>query len=325
MSKIQANQAQLNFAMVSVEDLEKSIEFYSEIIGLKALTIFEYEAGTTNIWNVPKGTRIRQSLCQRENSDIGQVLLIDFSSLPRNYIKTNPNTGMIRGFWNINFYVKDIHRSLERLENMGYYAWSEPTEHQIGNMVGAPIEVIIDGPDGIAVNLVQLPESSEQESIQEICNFFKDNGTTEKGFTEIVTTSHCVNNTQAAKKFYSSVLGMNEIFSDELSSKESNRFLRRPDDGRTMITFMQGNHLYGKIALSEPKNYSVPNNINNACPPNIGYFGQGFLMNDTQKVISSKSLNPSQQSTMYLGKDYDLKATCLVCPGSEALIYLLEQ
>ena len=325
MSKIEANQAQLNFAMVCVENLAQSIEFYSGIIGLKASPIFEYQAEENNIWNVPEGTQIRQSICRREKSEIGQLLLIEFPDLKGEYIRSDLNAGMVRGFWNINFYVQDILKSVEVLESKGYFSWSKPAEHQIGDNVGTPIEVIVDGPDGIAINLVQLPKNSENQSIQEMCKYFNANGTTEKGFTEIVTTSHCVSNTKAAKEFYSGALGMHQMFSDELSSKISNQFLRRPDDGRTLVTFMQGSHFYGKIALSEPINYSVPNNISNACPPNIGYFGQGFLIPDIQKVISENDLNNSEQCFIHLEKDHGLKATRLECPGSEALIYLLEE
>ena len=143
----------------------------------------------------------------------------------------------------------------------------------------------------MSVNLVQLPENSQRESIQDMCSFFQSNGTTTKGFTEIVTTSHCVSNTKNAKNFYHNVLGMQEMFSDVLSAKESNQFLRRPDQGETLITFMKGEHFYGKIALSEPLNYKVPNNIKNACPPNIGYFGQGFFINDIEKRVISKVIS----------------------------------
>ena len=87
MSKIEANQAQLNFAMVCVENLAQSIEFYSGIIGLKASPVFEYEAEENNIWNVPEGTKIRQSICRREKSDIGQLLLIEFPDLKGEYIR----------------------------------------------------------------------------------------------------------------------------------------------------------------------------------------------------------------------------------------------
>ena len=325
MSKIDANQAQLNFAKLCVENLDQSIDFYSGIIGLEASPIFEYEAAENNIWNVPEGTQVKQTICQREKSDIGQLLLIEFPDLKGEYIRSDLEGGMIRGFWNINFYVKDIFKSVETLESKGYFSWSKPTEHQIGDKVGTPIEVIVDGPDGIAINLVQLPNNSENESIQKMCEFFNANGTTAKGFTEIVTTSHCVSDTLAASEFYSKALGMNKMFSDELSSKSSNQFLRRPDKGRTLITFMQGRHFYGKIALSEPINYSVPNNISNACPPNIGYFGQGFLVPNIQKIILKHDLNISEQCLMPIEKDHDLKAVCIECPGSQALIYLLEE
>ena len=74
MSKIAANQAQLSFAMVCVEKLAQSIEFYSGIIGLKASPVFEYNAEENNIWNVPEGTQVRQSICRREKSEIGQLM-----------------------------------------------------------------------------------------------------------------------------------------------------------------------------------------------------------------------------------------------------------
>ncbi|GIT37080.1 MAG: hypothetical protein Ct9H300mP6_09480 [Gammaproteobacteria bacterium] len=85
------------------------------------------------------------------------------------------------------------------------------------------------------------------------------------------------------------------MFSDELSSKISNQFLRRPDDGRTLITFMQGSHFYGKIALSEPINYRSQIISVMPVPQILGYFGQGFLIPDIQKVISEHDLNSTQQ------------------------------
>jgi len=118
MSKIESPSAQLNFAIISVADLNKSIEFYSDVIGLRSLPIMEYETELdVNIWSVPKGTKIRQSLCHRDNSEVGQVLLVEFSNDKKNYIRTDLNAGMVRGFWNINFYVKDIYKSVEILKN----------------------------------------------------------------------------------------------------------------------------------------------------------------------------------------------------------------
>tara|TARA_B100000749_G_C18407817_1_gene457717 strand:- start:1133 stop:1480 length:348 start_codon:yes stop_codon:yes gene_type:complete len=115
------------------------------------------------------------------------------------------------------------------------------------------------------------------------------------------------------------------MFSDVLCAKESNQFLRRPIEGKTLITFMKGDHFYGKIALSEPLNYKVPNNIKNACPPNIGYFGQGFFINDIQKILTANNLNILYQGPIHISEGEVREAICLKCPGSDALIYLLEQ
>ena len=320
---------QLNFVIISVENLEESLRFYTDTIGLNHSPIEECRENTTkDFWSVPSDTNIRQVLCFRDNSEIGQILLIEFSNKEKTYIKPDQDFGMIRGLWNINFYVENILTSVQVLKSKGYCPWTDPVLHKIGENVGSPIEVILDGPDRIAINLVQLPKNSENQSIQKICDYFQSNGTTRLGFTEVVTTSHCVQSTADAALFYQQVLGMDVMFQDTLKSPESNLFLRRPYDGQTQITFLQGSHHYGKVVLSEPLNYEIPNTIDIARPPNIGYFAQGFFVDSLDRATQAcKELNVVlwQNALLTIGDYGDCNSLLVQCPGSDALIALFEK
>ena len=113
-----------------------------------------------------------------------------------------------------------------------------------------------------------------------------------------------------------------------MKSVESNSFLRRPNDAETQITFLRGNHNYGKIALSEPLNYKVPNRIDFARPPNIGYFAQGFFVDSLDKTIQDcKELNAVlwENSLINIGNYGKCNSILVECPGSNALIALLEK
>ena len=328
MTSTQSISKQLNLVIISVKNLEESLRFYTNTIGLSHNPIEEFDNNEIKkFWSVSEETKIRQALCFRKNSEIGQILLIEFSNQEKTYIKADQDSGMIRGLWNINFYVENILKSLKLLKSRGFNPWTDPSLHRIGEIV-SPTEVIVEGPDRIAINLVQLPESSDNDSIQEICDYFQSNGTTKFGFTEVVTTSHCVHSTADAASFYQHVLGMRVMFQDTMKSVESNSFLRRPNDAKTQITFLRGNHNYGKIALSEPLNYKVPNRIDFARPPNIGYFAQGFFVDSLDQTIQAcKELNTVlwEKSLIKIGHYRKYNSILVECPGSDALIALLEK
>ena len=310
MTSTQSISKQLNLVIISVKNLEESLHFYTNTIGLSHNPIEEFDNNEIKkFWSVSEETKIRQALCFRKNSEIGQILLIEFSNQEKTYIKADQDSGMIRGLWNINFYVENILKSLKLLKSRGFNPWTDPSLHRIGEIV-SPTEVIVEGPDRIAINLVQLPES------------------TKFGFTEVVTTSHCVHSTADAASFYQHVLGMRVMFQDTMKSVESNSFLRRPIDAETQITFLRGNHNYGKIALSEPLNYQVPNRIDFARPPNIGYFSQGFFVDSLDQTIQDcKELNAVlwENSLIKIGNYGKCNSILVECPGSNALIALLEK
>ena len=93
-----------------------------------------------------------------------------------------------------------------------------------------------------------------------------------------MTTSHVVHSIARARAFYEQVLKMGALIDEVMSAERVNVFLRLPPGARTHITFMQGNHMFGKIALGEPLNYteSCVDLRPRAHAPNIGYLAQAF-------------------------------------------------
>ena len=272
----------LSIAVVSCESLEASLAFYCDRIGFDAgdLTTWrgpDFEA----LWVLPGGADARACLLSVNDSVVGRILLVEFHAAHRQRIQQTPNS-QVFGLANLNFYVRDAAVTVQTLAREGYTFWTAATQHSLTAGVGNPVEVIFDGPDGVAINLVQLASSDPATRVGQMRAYVERIGYTRTGFTPVVTTSHVCRSMAKARSFYEQVLRMGALIDEELSAERVNDFLRLPRDGRTHITFMQGNHMFGKLALSEPLNYaeSCVDLQPRAHAPNIGYLAQAFEVND---------------------------------------------
>jgi catechol 2,3-dioxygenase-like lactoylglutathione lyase family enzyme len=276
--------APLAIAVVSARDLEVSTRFYADVIGLDAGEAMRWSGPAfERLWGLPDGAAAQCRLLGAGSSPVGRLLLVEFDerSLPagtvREPIHLRADSQQI-GLANLNFYDADIRATTARLKAAGYVFWSEPTQHSLTAGVGNPIEVVFDGPDGIAINLVELASTDPATRVGQMRAYVERHGRTRTGFTPVVTTSHVVRSIARARAFYERVLRMGALIDEELSIDRVNAFLRLPQGARTHITFMQGNHMFGKIALGEPLNYA------DACvdlrprahAPNVGYLAQAF-------------------------------------------------
>lgn len=283
----------LAFAVISCERLERSLEFYCDRIGLEAGRVFDWRgAAFERLWSLPPGARARGCLLGVGDGLIGRILLLDFDavSLPpgcaREPIQLEPHSRVI-GLANLNFYARDLRAAVQDFAAQGHAVWSEPTQHSLDEVVGNPIEVIFDGPDHVAINLVELTNRDPATRIGQMRAYVEQHGYTAQGFTPVVTTSHVVRSLAAARTFYERVLGMGVLIDDELRASHVNAFLRLPADGVTHIQFMQGGHMFGKIALSEPRNYldQCEDLRPRAHAPHIGYLAQAFEVDDLDAAV----------------------------------------
>ena len=146
----------LSVAVLGVLSLDNAKAFYGEVIGLDASDpITMAGRGFETHWALPAGSAAEAVMFAAGDSRVGRVLAIDFHAEDRQII---PQSGdrTCRGLWNINFYVDDIRGTTKGLQAKGYTFWSEPVGYEVSAKAGQPVEVLFDGLDGLAINLVEL-------------------------------------------------------------------------------------------------------------------------------------------------------------------------
>ncbi|HNR22292.1 MAG TPA: hypothetical protein PKL49_04635 [Steroidobacteraceae bacterium] len=318
----------LGIAVLGVERFETSREFYCDLIGFDAGKL-EAWAGPDfeSLWHLPAGSRARACLLTASGSAVGRILLVEFQAAHRKHVRGSMDSRAY-GLVNLNFYTRDIRAAARSFAALGYELWSEPTQYDLAAAVGKPIEVVFEGPDGVAVNLVELASTDPGTRIGQMRAFVERHGYTRAGFTPVVTTSHVCRSIAKARAFYEQALRMGVLIDDEFNSPAVNAFLRLKPGSRTHITFMQGNHMFGKIALSEPLNYACGDLTPLAVAPNIGYLAQAFEVSDLARAIAGAAgtqapieLEPRAMELPGLGR----RSVAVVRnPGSGALQWLVE-
>lgn len=321
-------QSPLSIAILSVSSLETAKAFYGDLIGMdvcprQSLGGRAFESH----WALPEGSTAEAMLFSVEDSKAGRVLAIEFDARDR---KTIPQAGdrTYRGLWNLNFYVDDILTVTKTLKAKGHTFWSEPVGYEVSAAAGQPVEVLFDGPDGLAINLVELT-GDETTVIGRLRKEVEEEGKTRNGFTPVATTSHSIVDYDKALSFYQHVLGLSVMIDDVLDKPETNQFLDRPVGAKTRATFMTSSHPFGKIVLSHPLNYEVPNKIDLAEAPNIGYLAQSFLVPDLEAALQTSEGIGAELYSLPVDitlPGVGLRTAAIVRnPGSGALMELIEE
>jgi catechol 2,3-dioxygenase-like lactoylglutathione lyase family enzyme len=313
----------LESVVIGSADLEASFRFYRDYLGLESTEIERWADGSiAEYLHLPVDSTARAAGCEFSGSPVGKVLLVEWAGLERRPVRS-PAQRRHTGLWNLNFYTLDIEGAASEAAALGYTPWSAPTKHDLTAETGSPVEMILEGPDGVAVNLVQLP-ATEGTRVGEMRRFLEERGTTARGFTEVVTTAHVVRDRGSALDFHRRVLGMEVLIDEVLGSSQASRFLDLPDHARNHITFVKGDHMFGKVVLTEPLNYEVPDVVPRAVPPNIGYLWQVFEVDDLDRAEAEcGSLGVevwSHRSRVSIPLLGDRERMMVRCPGSGALI-----
>jgi hypothetical protein len=158
--------------------------------------------------------------------------------------------------------------------------------------------------------------------------FVERHGYTRTGFTPVVTTSHVCRSIAKARAFYEQSLRMGALIDEEMSTPSANAFLRLAPGSRTHITFMQGNHMFGKIALSEPLNYPCGDLTPLAVAPNIGYLAQAFEVQDLDRALEAAVATDAPvvvpPRDIHLPGVGQRRVAVVRNPGSGALQWLLQ-
>ncbi|NKB43566.1 MAG: hypothetical protein GKS03_04730, partial [Alphaproteobacteria bacterium] len=146
----------LSIAVLGVSSLEEVRKFYGDVVGLDASDPAVLAGpGFEAHWNLPTESTAEAIMFSAGDSQVGRVLAIKFHAEDRVTIP-QPGDRTYRGLWNLNFYVDDIRATTKALQAKGFGFWSEPIGYEVSAAAGQPVEVLFDGPDGLAINLVEL-------------------------------------------------------------------------------------------------------------------------------------------------------------------------
>ena len=319
--------AALSVAVVGTESLAHFTDFFGGRVGLDATP--EATVGGEAFerhFALPPGSTARAVLMSLGGSPVGRVLGLEFDA-PRRPRVSDGRPGPFVGYWNLNFYVDDIRATCAALEADGYAFWSRPVAHSMADDAGAPIEAIFVGPDGVAINLVELAgegASTVAALRREVAALPK----TRSGWTQVSTSAHGTRDAAAAAAFYREALGMAPAIDTVLESPEVNRITGRPPEARSRVVWMRGAHPYGKVAFSQPLNYAMPDRTRDAVAPAVGYLAQGFEVPDLDAALAAALRCGAERvtapETVPLAAGYAPRAAMLRVPGSGALAQFLE-
>ncbi|HJP04973.1 MAG: hypothetical protein CL799_04590 [Chromatiales bacterium] len=320
--------APVSVVVIGAENLDASLEFYTDTLGLEVADTTTWQGPEfERYWQVPAGTTARCALLEHGADPVGRIQLMEFDATDRKLVRP-PEIHRATGLFNLNIYSSDIARDCEQLKAQGFNFWAEPLRTDFGPAVGEIAEVAFDGPDGVVINLVQLLTEDPKTLSGNILRFIEGYGCTRTGFTSVATTSHGVLDMEKARAFYMGPLHMTLFMETVLEGAETNRTMDLAEDARTQSVFVQGNHEYGKIALSAPMNYEIPNLVPDAVPPNIGYLAQSFQVGDLAEAASACAAVGAEEFSAPLEIDLPGRGKCAAMlvrnPGSGALQELFQ-
>jgi catechol 2,3-dioxygenase-like lactoylglutathione lyase family enzyme len=316
-------------SILGVTDGDASLRFYQDLIGLRleADTVWsglEFE----RYWRLPSGASARAMLLSAKGRTSGRVLLLEFQNVPERRTVHPEGELWFTGYNNVNFYTLSLRKTATDLGARGYRFWSNPLFYEIGRREGAPTEVIFDGPDGVYVNLVE-PQGDPHTNVGRIRQLLDERGCTETGYSEVVTTSLSVRSTAEALGFFVDVLGLQVWMDFEVSGADRNGFLALPPDHLSRNVFLIGDDLFGKLALFEPLNFSMPDRGHEAVPPHIGYLAMSFAVDDLAEVAAACNrrgveiyTSPVRVDLPGLGRRYSMLVRA---PSCESLVEIVQQ
>jgi len=268
-------------ATIGVEDLRRSIQFYVDLMGLDVLGHVELAGRAFEVhWQLPRGASASMAVLADRGCSVGRLALIEFHVGGRLAVRNIEGQSMF-GLVNLNFYAEDVATLTATLEHAGCKAWSAPLVHDMGEEVGQPVEVMLEGPDTVILNLIELRADRPKARILRTAAYLSDHGGYNRcGTTAVATSAHNVRDHAKGLAFYSQVLGMSVRNDVVLHGAQMELFTRFPPGARARDIYLQGDHIFGKIAMIEPLNFECTDIVPRAVAPNIGYLAQSFLVRD---------------------------------------------
>lgn len=159
--------SQMVRAAVIVEDLNRSVDFYENILGLREV-YFEGElnhpAGA-KLLAMPEATSIRAKILKAPGPAFGMIGLFELTNPEPPHVKRNNETSNIGEACQV-YYCDDLDEIYDKLVQGGHTVVCPPTFLKVGNRTGQR-EMVFRDPDGAMINLIEWDFESDRDPIEE--------------------------------------------------------------------------------------------------------------------------------------------------------------
>lgn len=262
----------VNSVVISVENLNTSLEFYSDTLGFKELARVELDGELIEgFWGLQKGTRARAILVGREGASSGLVRLVQFAPRPDRFIHRSAELWDI-GVLYLHTFVDDIDRRYDELRARGYEFFGPPTVWQIPEQNRTIKEALLRGPDGLIIDILQSQVGSFRPAEKQ------------PKYSEIATYARVVKRIDELLVFYRDIIGYRVIKDQVPGNKQLDELLHLPAGSRIRVVHMaDGSNPMGKVELVEFLNVKGRELV--ARPTDIGPFMLSFCVADVDGLF----------------------------------------
>jgi len=111
--------APVSVAVISVENLDTSLAFYSQTLGLTVTDSWVWQGSEfERHWQVPAGTTARCAFLAHGPDPVGRIQLMEFDA-PNRKIARSQEIRRATGLFNLNLYTRDIAKDYAQLKAQG--------------------------------------------------------------------------------------------------------------------------------------------------------------------------------------------------------------
>lgn len=188
-------------AVFVVCDIEKSKQFYCDVVGWQEIVKEHDELSLQQFWQVAPDTKIRTCVVGSENVSSAHIRLVEFSGIKQKYIRANSQIWDVGGIFDINIRVKSVHQLAELLHKHQWFGVNNPVE-----MVFGPFKVyewLAKSHDGITHALIERIEPPLETETQAAL------------FGQLINASMIVKDHQLEMSFIKDILGFETLIHQE--------------------------------------------------------------------------------------------------------------